>query len=296
MPSYISHAIMGEKLLNNLNREKILNLEINADSMKTFCISSDLAFLSKSRDLSHNQNTKIFFYNMIKYIIDNRLYDNSEAMTLLYGHIAHYFFDINAHPFIYYIERGLVKSSIFSNHRLLEGYLDSYLLKKIKKLEIGKADIKNYCLAGNITHELKILINNVYYQTYKIDNISKSYISVLATFRLIESIINSPFITKSSLIYLSNFKNILKENNIDIGVLSNENNNIWLNPVSGKIHNDSFIQLFYKSIDESLIAIDETNKTIYNRKPLSNLDKIFLDLSYDTGLSCQDVKKMIFHR
>ena len=133
MPAYISHAIMGEQLYNEATQEHLISrIPINIEELKGYSLGADLAYLSKQiKKDPHDYCTKDFFINIIKYIKDNNLTENSQVIALLYGHIAHYFLDINTHPLIYYIECGCKKIGNISNHNLIEGYLNAYLSKII---------------------------------------------------------------------------------------------------------------------------------------------------------------------
>ena len=68
--------------------------------------------------------------------IENNLIENPHIISLLYGHISHYFLDINCHPLIYYIEFGCNQVGFIPPHDLIEGYLSSYLTEKITEVGI----------------------------------------------------------------------------------------------------------------------------------------------------------------
>ena len=135
MPAYISHAIMMEKLYkDNANDHKIFRNVLNIDDLKMYSLGTDLACTSIT--LTHNpheENTRDFFLSMISYIKDNRLIDNENIMALLYGHIAHYFFDVYTHPFIYYLEKSNRNYTIIPTHhfsRITQHCILSFCLGK----------------------------------------------------------------------------------------------------------------------------------------------------------------------
>ena len=103
-------------------------------------------------------------------------------------------------------------------------------------------------------------------------------------------------ITYENIVQLSSFKMFLERNNLTIEEITNEYNDTYTNPVTGEKHNESFIELYDKSIEMSLDAIEKVNTCLYQDKGIDTLDSIFTDLSYDTGVDCSLGKKMSFVR
>ena len=298
MPSYISHAIMGEELYHTAIIENLITrIPINKEEVKGYSLGPDPAYLSPiiKKD-PQNYRTREFFKYIIQYIKENNLIENSHTLALLYGHIAHYFLDINTHPLIYYIECGCQKVGLISNHNLVEGYLNSYLVNKklgknimeIKPEYFNQIDFKN--------KETSILLNTIYGKMYGDPRIINTYQMVVNLFSILENILKSGMITYENLIQLSNFKKFIERNNLTLEELTNESNDTYTNPVTGEKHNESFIELYDKSIEMSLDAIEKVNSCLYQDKSIDTLDQIFTDLSYDTGVKCSLGKKMSFVR
>ena len=298
MPSYISHAIMGEQLYNELNRDgNIFKTDISKEEVRGYSLGADLAYPSpKLKKDPQNFYTRDFFINIIEYIKENKLTENKHAISLLYGHIAHYFLDINTHPLIYYIEQGCQKVGLISNHDLVEGYLNSYLTNKI----LGKniMDIKsNYFNQVELSNkETTKLLNTIYGKIYGDPKIINTYKTVINIFSMIENILKSGGLSAENLIQLSSFKRFLEKNELTKEEITNTSNATYTNPVTGEKHNESFIELYDRSIDMSLDAIKRVNNCLYSSTPISSLDKVFTDLSYDTGVNCSLGKKMTYVR
>lgn len=298
MPAYISHAIMGEQLYNEANKLNLISrIPINKDEMKGYSLGPDLAYLSPilKKD-PQNYNTREFFKNIIKYIKENNLKEDGHVLALLYGHIAHYFLDINTHPLIYYIECGCQKIGSISNHNLVEGYINSYLVNKklgknimeIKPEYFNKIDFKNKSTPK--------LLNTIYGKMYGDPRIINTYKMVINIFSILENILKSGMITYDNIVQISNFKMFLEKNNLTKEEITNENNDTYTNPVTGEKHNESFIELYDRAIEMSLDAIEKVNTCIYQGEGIDNLDSVFKDLSYDTGVDCSLGKKMPFVR
>lgn len=298
MPSYISHAIMGEQLFNEVfSNDSLSKIELSKNEIKGYSLGIDLSLFSKKmRSDPANSLTGEFLIGMIKYIKENNLIKNSAVISLLYGHIAHYFFDTNAHPLIYYIEKGTKSVSLISNHDLIEGYLNSYLSKTILGvdiMDIGPDYFNGIDLSNKVTSELLNLIYGTIYGDYQI---IKSYKNIMSLFNFIENIKIKSKISKENLIKLSGFDIYLKKNNLSISEITNEENLIYTNPVTGKKHQESFLELYYKSIDMTLNAIDKVNRYLYSEYPIGVLDNVFTGLSYDTGVDWSLGKKMTYVR
>jgi len=126
--------------------------------------------------------------------------------------------------------------------------------------------------------------------------IMNTYQMVINLFSMLENILKSGMITYENIIQISNFKIFLERNNLTIEEITNEYNDTYTNPVTGEKHNESFIELYDKSIEMSLDAIEKVNNCLYQDKPIDTLDSIFTDLSYDTGVKCSLGKQMSFVR
>lgn len=298
MPGYISHAIMGEELYNEaIKNSNILKIPINKNELKSYSLGVDLAALSKKTIKDpNNYYTKDFFLYLIKYIKDNKLNANSNIIALLYGHIAHYFLDTNTHPLIYYIELSCKKVSPITNHDLVEGYISSYLSQKNLNKDIMDIPPKYFNQINLSDQVVSQTLNNVYGKIYSDYEIIKSYKKVMNTFTNIETIIKSGLITKELLIKISKFNHFLEKNNLSKEEIINTTHETFTNPITGKKQNDSFDDLYYKSIEMTLNAILEVNNYLYNNNSINNLEKVFTDLSYDTGVSCSLGKKFVYTR
>jgi len=298
MPNYISHAIMGEKLYEEaIKQGSVFKINVSKETIRGYSLGTDLAVFSKKTIVDpHNFYTREFFLTMIQYIKNNNLIENSQIMALLYGHIAHYFFDINAHPLIYYIDGGCKKVGLLSNHDLIEGYLSFYLCDKIlgKNIMEIKPNYFNNISLDN-TEVVKIL-NNVYGTVYKDYDIVKSYKRVIAAFTFLETIIKSGIFTQEILVKISNFNTFLERNNLTIDELTNSIHESFFNPITGEKHNESFMELYYKSIEMALDAIVEVNNYLYSRSSISNLENVFTDLSYNTGVPSFLGNQMVYVR
>lgn len=296
MPAYLTHAIMGNTIYNNAKSDnKLFKINIPLPTLKASTLSPDLAKLSKSDFNSHNKDTDLYFFNMIEYIKENKLYNDLDVMSLLYGNISHYFLDVYTHPLIYYISENCVFLNKLNSHILTEGYISSYMSEKEQHTDYMNLK-SNYIGSLNFANpNLKNLIRETYYKTYNDLTILKSYKTTFELIKLIEKLTKeNRFTSKEKLIKLSKFKEYLEINNLSKEDLTNEQKEYWTNPVTNEKYNESFIELYNKALTKTYEAIYHVNKYLYDTESKYNLYKIFTNLSYDTGVSCNLGKNLIY--
>ena len=295
MPSYISHAIHSEELYKELNTENLLEENIKLYRLRGYSIAYDYAFLVPGVD-NHNNSAKDYLLYIIHYIKENHLQSNTDVMAYLYGHVSHFFFDAFAHPLIYYIEKGCMPSSILSSHFMVEGYMNSYLSENVLKKDL--IDVKaSYFNDINLKNpDIRDLIHDSYKKVYNKKHVMTSFSAVHDFFNLIESLYKNTFKTMEVARGLTNFDFFLKRNELSLDEMVNANHNEWLNPVTGKIHDESLLELFYLSIDKSLETINVINNYLYHDCDFDKVIKVIPDISLDTGLPKKMGMKMLYKR
>ena len=234
MPAYVSHSIMARDVYN-----KIRNDNVSIDYMLTYSLGGDLARFSKCRVMCHKIKMEEFIDNMWIYLKDNKLDNNSIYLGVLYGHICHYYMDSVCHPLI----RKVDKLSTFvgvKTHTLIEGYIDSYLVKNKYGIDISKFKTKNI-FRGKVRRVYKML-DYVYKKTYGVKYISFSYFLSIFLYSKIRWL----FILfgKNLLMRFSKFNKYLEVNkNLDIVNISKK---IKYNNYLGEECFDSFMDLYNK--------------------------------------------------
>lgn len=293
MPNYVAHEAMGE-LIDIPNAR----VELDRKLLSAFSVGHDLMF-SESGAISetHNTKTKEFFYTLINYIIENKLYDDSSVMAFLYGHIMHYQLDKNVHPFIYYMTNGVPKNRIVNFHMASEEFLGSFILKN--KISLSRKSVSsNLDMISKLNNSnVNSLVNDVYGKVYGFQD---SFGSIKKTVTYLKALeIFKQLIKDDEKLFYYNFigfEHYLKVAQMDIDTLTNVRKDVWCDPISRKRKNSSFLELFDESISKSQEVIDKVNEVIYGGKDITYLDNIFSDDSYDTGLSCSIGKPFVKSR
>lgn len=282
MANYTSHAIMAEEVHKHLN--DINKIEIDEEFLKFFSMGQDFTFTdSKLFDETHDLYSKDFFINTIKYIKENKLYENEVIMSYLYGHIVHYALDTSIHPYVYYVTNNMESNGMITPHNVVECYVDKYMLSDNE----FSFNYLNNNLLDDI--DIKNIINYTYDKTYKTNKkISLYYKYTQKIVIIINKLIQLAY-KKESL-----FNKLKSKYNIEYNSFINKKHDEWVNPLTGINCNDSIDDIIDKSINKSLEIIYLTNMYIYNESLDKYLDLAFEDLSYNTGENYKKGNKFVY--
>lgn len=277
MANYTSHAIMSEKLYNNLKSKNMLKVNIDINHLKLFSLGQDLTFVGRETFLdTHLNNSRKFFIDTIKYIRDNHLENDPLIMSYLYGHIAHYVLDITIHPLIGKIIKDENIKSVIKPHTVIECELDKYLLNKY------------YCDSYDYS-----FLRVKYIKDKKIRNIINN------TYRNVYKSFDAQFLYKYSIL-------LIRTSNVFIQKLY-KNNNMFnkLSRIESYSHNNKFYKyinidkynfkkdmdkIINKSIDLSSKLIKTVNNYLYENKKVKILYYAFDNTPYDIGTIEEEFK------
>lgn len=319
MAGSLTHAYFANDLYKKFDNR--LKNKIILEDLKTYSEGHDvfyfyrsinykyMKFINLSGKVFHKEKTKDFFINMISYIIDNKIENDKQVMSFLYGMISHYCLDYNIHPYITY-KSGIYKinhketKKYKSKHSELETYIDCYIIYKKEKILPEKFKMYNYFF--NYSHpkiNILKLIDYTYNKTYNIENLSTVYFKSLKDMQFsYKHFRYDPLKLKKNLYNLIDYTNIIKSvkirpisytytltNNID---KLNLNNNKWNHSrYKNETYTSSVLDLYDNALEDALNIIEAVNKVIYNNKNISYLNKFFLNLSYLSGKPCDDKTK-----
>lgn len=248
MPAYVSHTIMARDVY-----ERISNKNVGLDYMITYSLGGDLCKYAKCRRDSHKIKKDEFIYNMCDYIKDNNMTRDSECLGVLYGHICHVIMDDILHPLIRKVDKTCIENK--NNHTLIEGYIDSYLVKYKYNKSIDKYDNK-VLFNGRMNEKVSKMIDYVYDKTYNCKNVSKYYKFNIFLYKKIRYLYK--IFSVSMLKRISGFNKFINDNK-DIDIFNNDSR-IYYKDYLGYENNDSVIELYDESIEMAIIYINYVNK------------------------------------
>ncbi len=320
MPATATHAFFAEDIFNKLDNNLKNKINCEKKAFLMFAQSTDpLMFynimnLKKGKDIRkfqyifHTTKTNEFFTNLITFIKENKYYNEPKILVFLYGFICHYSLDSNIHPYVFYKTGNFNKrdkTSIKYNclHNYIETFFDNILISKRKNINYAKFDICKYCFdLSDFSSQLKETINYSFNQTFKIKKMSQIYFTSLKQMNLFLKLFRKDsygikklgykFIDKvtpsNSFIFDSlSYKQSIEDNNNYL----NLDHKLWNYPIDKNITGTkSFFDLYNNSLKETLSIIKQINQYFINDVPI-DIDKIFKNKSYITGVDCNNKQK-----
>lgn len=318
MPATAVHAYFAQDL-NDILPKEIKN-KLDVDRLKTFGQSTDsLMFYNlfsilpgkKIRDFQkyfHTNKTQDFFVNLINYIKENDYTEDIDVNSFLVGTICHYVLDSTVHPYIYYktgyFNKNDKSTYKYNNvHTFMETFLDNDMIKRRESINPYKFNISKFSFdTSKFSNELNDTIKYTFKETFDVDNMDKIYYKSLKQMR------NSIFIFRQDRYGIKKFfykladtftsKRVFRFEAIsyhyplnDRHNFLNENHKLWRNPCDYSLTSEeSFLDLYLKALKLAKVMICASFDYI-NGKDIE-LEKVFINKSYITGLDCELDKEL----
>lgn len=318
MPATAVHAYFAQDL-NDILPKEIKN-KLDVDRLKTFGQSTDsLMFYNlfsilpgkNIRDFQkyfHTNKTQEFFINLINYIKENDYTEDIDVSSFLVGAICHYVLDSTVHPYIYYktgyFNKNDKSTYKYNNvHTFMETFLDNDMIKRRESINPYKFNISKFSFdTSKFSNELNDTIKYTFKETFDVDNMDKIYYKSLKQMR------NSIFIFRQDRYGIKKFfykladtftsKRVFRFEAIsyhyplnDRHNFLNENHKLWRNPCDYSLTSEeSFLDLYLKALKLAKVMICASFDYI-NGKDIE-LEKVFINKSYITGLDCELDKEL----
>ena len=318
MPATAVHAYFAQDLNDILPKE--IKKKLDVDSLKTFGQSTDsLMFYNlfsilpgkNIRDFQkyfHTNKTQEFFINLINYIKENDYTEDIDVNSFLVGAICHYVLDSTVHPYIYYktgyFNKNDKSTYKYNNvHTFMETFLDNDMIKRRESINPYKFNISKFSFdTSKFSNELNDTIKYTFKETFDVDNMDKIYYKSLKQMR------NSIFIFRQDRYGIKKFfykladtftsKRVFRFEAIsyhyplnDRHNFLNENHKLWRNPCDYSLTSEeSFLDLYLRALKLAKVMICASFDYI-NGKDIE-LEKVFINKSYITGLDCELDKEL----
>ena len=317
MPATVTHAFFVKDvydiLPNNISRK--LDLErckMFGQSLDSLFFYNLLSFKSgkdirEFKNYFHKNKSQDFFINLLKYIKDNKI-DDQDTYSFLMGFICHYVLDSTIHPYVFY-KTGLFnkrKPSTYKYnnvHHFMETFIDNDMIRRRMKCNPYTYDFVSFCFENSsFSLYLNNTIDNVFYNTFRIKNMSEIYDKSLRQMETCLRLFRRDPHGIKKVLYktIDTFtpKNAFRFEAVsyhypleDKHNFLNNNHNMWRNPTNfDDTSTESFIDLYIKAIKEAKRIITACFKYLNDED--IELEKIFTNLSYVTGLDCNDKKEL----
>ena len=284
MPSTVTHSFFVKDVCEVLPSNITTKLDLNRCRGFAHGTDSLMFYLSnksirKLHFYSHEHKTRDFFINLLNYVRSNQIKDK-DTYSFIVGFICHYILDTTMHPFIIY------KTGDFDKNNP-----STY-----------KYDFKDCFDNREFSNELDDTINHVFFDTYNVRNMGKIYYKSLKKeklfltlfrrdrfgikkffYKLLDTVTPRRFFRFEALSYhypLDDRHNFL-----------NSTNNVWRNPTDYDMTSkESFVDLYVKALKEAKVAVTAAFDYLDGKNVV--LEDIFTNLSYYTGLDCEERREV----
>jgi len=312
MPATITHAYFTMDVYDVLPKDIQDKLDINRFKMFGQSVDSFMFYnlfsilpgkdIRKFHNYFHDNNSRDFFVNLIRYIKVNKLDNDKDVCSFLCGFICHYVLDSIVHPYVIYktgkFDKKDKNTYKYNNvHAFMEVFLDNDMIMRRENTNPYTYKIGKECFyLDKFSHKLDKTIDFTFYKTFNIDNMSKIYYKSLKQmknalvlfrrdpygikkdiYKLVDTFTPKSCFRFEAISYHYPLKD--KHNYL------NSDNKLWRNPTTYSItSHESFIDLYLKAIKEAQELICTSFDYIYDRNV--DIEKVFTNKSYYSGLDC----------
>ena len=317
MPATVAHAyfakdvfdILPSDISNELDLKRCKMFAQGVDSLMFYNLFSILP----GKDIRrfdyyfHRNKSQDFFINLLRYVRDNNISDR-DVNSFIVGFICHYVLDSTVHPYVYY-KTGLFnkrkpRTYKYNNvHSFMETFLDNDMIKRRESINPYEFKITDFCF--NIypfSKSLNKTIDYTFYNTFKIRDMSTIYYKSLKQMKSAIRVFRQDRYGIKKNIYKA-VDTITPKNCFRFEAISyhyplsdkhnflNQNHKLWRNPcVYDMTSTESFVDLYLKAIKQAKVLICASFDYLDNKD--IDLEKIFDNTSYVTGLNCNDKKEL----
>lgn len=319
MPATITHAFFAKDVYDILPKEIRDLLDVkrckmfgqSVDSLMFYNLFSIMPG-KKIRGFQyyiHTHNTQELFLNIIQYMKENNIQDK-DTYSFLEGFICHYVLDSTIHPYVVY-KTGVFRKKYpntykYNNvHAFMETFIDNDMVKRRFKKNPYTFDIASFCFdLKPFSKELNHTIGYSFYRTYHLTNMDSIYYkslkqmrSALKVFRRDPSGIKKniyKFVDTITPKGVYRFEAISYHYPLeDKHNYLNTNHSLWRNPTTYDMtSNESFVDLYLKAIKLAKVLSCASFDYISGKD--IDLEKIFDNTSYVTGIDCNSPKELRF--
>ncbi len=308
MADIYMHSKLAEEVVSKIDYDfdkKIVFLAAQGpDPMYYNFFGKDQKEYRRCADEIHRKDTDKFFINMVEYVKKNL---NKDTFSFLTGFICHYALDVKIHPYIYYNvgrydENDSKTHSYRGLHLKFERSIDALLIEKDLGIKHSKIKLhkKYYPLKFSPLSTMNVM-DYALKETYGVEHGGVMYlISTVSMYKNLKRFMKDPYGIKKLIfkfIDLFNkktdmfYQDISFYNHLEKYDFHNLAKKPWNHPVTNEEYNYSVIDLYDQAVIMASDIIGEVSEYLFDDKPV-DLSKIFLNISYNTGLNCDQPEPM----
>ena len=250
--------------------------------------------------LVHENNINLFFNKAVMFIQAMKDQERQAILTsYLAGHLMHWSLDALAHPFVFYRSGEIANDTKYWHFRY-ESMIDALMVTYYKRKDL--ASLKAYRLV-NVDKEERRVIASFYQMmlldVFEVKEEAQVIEESISGFKNILHFLYDPHYLVTPILkgleslmdaewkFSSHSVNPRIDAQYDVLNLKKE---LWANPTDLTMtSNDSFIELYEKSIRLGLILLDRMNKILIG--DADSFDDIIQDRRYDSGVAMGKVMR-----
>lgn len=310
MPNLITHKIFGDDVAKLVNTDLKHFIETCPQAFSVGTSGPDFLFYYKRLPWHNKKQSKkvqmiascihqININQWYKHAInicqqEENLQLKSQMISFLIGHITHWGLDHMTHPFIFYRSESLSQKNSYWHFRY-ESMLDTVMANNYKKKSISQYNSQEIMATND---QIEQAIYKIYKNpTEKTCDIDFKYEYVVESFKsaqIILKLLHDPKGLKSKVVSLfeillnkrwSVTSHMVTDKIKEAEDVLNLKNTTWKNPANpGFTSNESFLDLYYRAIEFTVLVLDEFDKVLKG-KSLDDFLALIDNKSYETGLS-----------
>lgn len=257
---------------------------------------------SKYHDIAnniHRYNTRRFFKTMTNYVKEN---NTKETFSFLVGFISHYAMDVVIHPYVYYHVGVFNKNDPSTKHMRglhlkYERSIDCLLIKKELNIPARKFNLtKKYFPIKSVPKEVSDLIAYTLKKELKVENGFDLYASGVKMMYLnFKYMVADRFGIKKQFYKIFDFfskkgdmfySDLSYFNHLEQYDYHNDAKKEWRHPLTNEVFTTSIEDIFAEAKVFALHMITEVDKYVNYDQDI-NLDEVFTDLSFNSGVLCE---------
>ena len=318
MPATVTHAYFSNDVYDILPNQ--IKERISLSRIKMFGQGTDpLMFyhlfsvkpgkkIRLMQRVCHRQHTRDFFCQFIEDIKKSHLEEDSDVCSFLCGFICHYVLDSTIHPFVIYKTGNFDKHNKvtykYNNlHLFMETYLDNHLIRKREHQNPYSFSIVKYSFdLAPFSSGLNQVIRSSFDKVYHVSNMDSIYYQALKDMKFSLQVFRQDrFGIKKFFYKLADtftprrcfrFEAISYHYTMHPAYdFLNFKHRLWRNPTTYSItSHDSFYDLYIKSLKLAKKIIEDTFDYLSGQDV--DLNSVFKNLSYTTGLDCDEYKEL----
>ena len=318
MPATVTHAYFSNDVYDILPNQ--IKERISLSRIKMFGQGTDpLMFyhlfsvkpgkkIRLMQRVCHRQHTRDFFCQFIEDIKKSHLEEDSDVCSFLCGFICHYVLDSTIHPFVIYKTGNFDKHNKvtykYNNlHLFMETYLDNHLIRKREHQNPYSFSIVKYSFdLAPFSSGLNQVIRSSFDKVYHVSNMDSIYYQALKDMKFSLRVFRQDCFGIKKFFYkladtftprrCFRFEAISYHYTMHPAYdFLNFKHRLWRNPTTYSItSHDSFYDLYIKSLKLAKKIIEDTFDYLSGQDV--DLNSVFKNLSYTTGLDCDEHKEL----